>query len=794
MRRQQRRVSASAAAVAVALLLGACAGDYSGVADDGGPGGGGNFDSGDSFYKQRIEPRLVFCRTCHIPGGLADVDDGRLLMLGAEPANDQPLLRASWEALGGNNPTSRILLMPSQQDSRPHSGGYPWAVGSAPYNDMAVMLKCFENPENCLSNAGNDPVAQDRPLLGSTRGGHAWFDFCEGKNDSAALPTDPRALVVPGANAGKAVYFNAYWKECHADPARVGEDAPPQTCGELRTFAARGKTLVEGNGAIGAGWYFGGSGTAGNLTAAEYNTLWQRWGLPGRPDNYDQLVAERYGMGLGAARNPYPLPDEDPNTRDGGSGQLPTGLTQLREADGRWTGNLGVTCHVCHSGQIGTPADGAGLGAVYGNGNNLSEFGQMDVDLSRGVVPGVPLPLPLIVGKTRGTNNALALQIITFLVAGDIRPLDPNFLEFALLTPNGGSLDAPAWWNMGSRPVKFQDGFLAMGALRADLGFYLPGPGPDGFDWVREHVRAADTWIMSLKAPAYPAAIDTAQAEQGAILFHAKDLWAEDLANSVPRPDGGNGSCASCHGAYSPRYVHDPAYLDTPALAGVASYIVPRDLIGTDHWRVDSDNEAAEQYGKENFFAYPETLNDDPNLDCSTQNRAEIRQGRAPGYLAPPLHGVWASAPYFHNGSVPNVWEVLKPEDRQPIWRRVSTPARADQLGQVVMGYDTDFQRAYDRERLGWRYESLDCGEGTTPYLDCGPGDADPGLMALINLLNGSNPYLWYLGTGPSSDAQLEARKIYNTNMYGQSHRGHDFTAVLTDSERRAIIEYLKTL
>ncbi len=30
--------------------------------------------------------------------------------------------------------------------------------------------------------------------------------------------------------------------------------------------------------------------------------------------------------------------------------------------------------------------------------------------------------------------------------------------------------------------------------------------------------------------------------------------------------------------------------------------------------------------------------------------------------------------------------------------------------------------------------------------------------------------------------------------MYGQSNVGHDFTAVLTDAERRAVIEYLKTL
>lgn len=783
-----------ALAVASAVLMSACSGDYSGGTATGEPGPGPGSGSTDmnGFFAKSVQPRLDFCRSCHIPEGLAGQNpDGQDFMLSGNRAEDLENLRSSWVRLGENNPTSRILLMASGQEK--HSGGAPWPVGSDAYKAMDALLKCFADASGCAAAlaGGGGPAGEERPLLGSRRGGHTWFDFCEGKSNDTVLPEDPRALVVPGANSGKAVYFNAYWKECHREPELVGEEPAPKTCGELRSFAARGEPLIKGNGAIGAGYYFGGSDTAGNITAADYNTLWEKWGFSTRPDNFDQLAAERYGMGMGAERNPYPLAGEDPNEKNGGSGQLPTGLTQLRTADGKWTGNLGVTCHVCHSAQIDNTA-------VYGGGNSLSEFGQLETDLNGGGMISVgPIPVPVIVGKTRGTNNALALQLITLLLAQDIRPLDPDFLAFAALTPNGGSLDAPAWWNMGSRPVKFQDGFLAMDALRSDLGFFLPGPGPGGFDWIKQHARAADTYIMSLKAPAFPGAIDTALAEQGAILFHSKDLWAQPGNAGKQKPGGGNGSCASCHGVYSQRYAHDPAYLDTPALEGVASYIVPRDLIATDHWRVDSDNEAAEQYGKKNFFAYPETLNDDPNLDCSTQNRAEIRGDREHGYLAPPLHGVWATAPYFHNGSVPNVWEVLKPAERKTIWRRVSTPERIDQLGQVVMGYDTDFQRAYDQDKLGWNYDTVACGDyGTTPYFNCSASnpDRDPGLLTLINLLNSTNPFLWYLGLGPSSNEQLETRKVYNTRMYGQGNGGHDFTAVLTDAERKALVEYMKTL
>lgn len=38
---------------------------------------------------------------------------------------------------------------------------------------------------------------------------------------------------------------------------------------------------------------------------------------------------------------------------------------------------------------------------------------------------------------------------------------------------------------------------------------------------------------------------------------------------------------------------------------------------------------------------------------------------RAPGeYLARPLTGAWATAPYLHNGSVPTIWHLLHPADR----------------------------------------------------------------------------------------------------------------------------------
>ena len=34
-------------------------------------------------------------------------------------------------------------------------------------------------------------------------------------------------------------------------------------------------------------------------------------------------------------------------------------------------------------------------------------------------------------------------------------------------------------------------------------------------------------------------------------------------------------------------------------------------------------------------------------------------------YKGRPLNGIWATAPFLHNGSVPNLWELLKPEDQR---------------------------------------------------------------------------------------------------------------------------------
>lgn len=725
-------------------------------------------DPTDCFATRVRDARtdLDLCRTCHREGGVARSE---AWSLGSDPDQDPAHVRAAWDALG-----LKWLKTPAQLDGLEHPGGAVLKPDSAAYARLSAAVAALATPEICAPGSTGEAEAQ-RPLLGSARGGHLWATFCADQPDDAPLPTDPRTLVQPGVNAQGVAIFNAFWTDCDHDA--------PRTCGEYRAGLARGKEMMEG----GRLWFFGGHHTDAMLTisAQDYNNLWRDWGLSKRPRDFDQRVAERWGIPLGETRNPYPLPGEDPNATGGGSGQLPVALTQLRDEDGRYLGKISFNCHWCHSGKVGEASDGPGLGMVYGNGNSL-----LDVTAGFGkFMGGITGLIPIAANKVRGTGDILLYPAIAALDVDRAQ----HYNESLIVAPAQGSVDYPVWWNVGHRTRRFHDGSFAMDDARPVMGFFMPIftysrilDIQGGRAWIDERDDDVQLWLESLRAPAYPGSIDKNLAEAGAILFHNKDLWAPSLNNPVPRPEGGNGSCASCHGVYAPRYVHDPAYLERPELEGIAAFVVPMDIIGTDPARYNSLNDGLKQTLQYSWWSYGTV--DEPGACFGA-----IDEG---GYLAPPLYGVWATAPYFHNGSVPNVWEVLKPSERKPIWRRVSAPPPDDDPD-AFTGYDTNLARAYDHERLGWKYDVLECGDpAREPELDCSPAEAETseGAAAL-----GAGPYdsvwfTWNIAPQPQDAQTLEKRKIYNTYKYSQSNAGHAFTTVLTDDERRALIEYLKTL
>ena len=115
------------------------------------------------------------------------------------------------------------------------------------------------------------------------------------------------------------------------------------------------------------------------------------------------------------------------------------------------------------------------------------------------------------------------------------------------------------------------------------------------------------------------------------------------------------------------------------------------------------------------------------------------------GYAATPLTGVWANFPYLHNGSVPTLHHLLGPESERP------------KIFQVTAA------TTLDRARVGQPLviDAADARVGETELLRRHGADRD-----------------WF-----------------NTSRPGCSNAGHDFwRQIQTDDNRRALIEYLKTL
>lgn len=84
--------------------------------------------------------------------------------------------------------------------------------------------------------------------------------------------------------------------------------------------------------------------------------------------------------------------------------------------------------------------------------------------------------------------------------------------------------------------------------------------------------------------------------------------------------------------------------------------VIPLKQIGTD---------------PERFWSYtPELMSQQYTLGTGQPWRLK-RFRKTNGYASMPLDGIWARAPYLHNGSVPTLWDLLKdPKDRpQKFWR-----------------------------------------------------------------------------------------------------------------------------
>jgi mono/diheme cytochrome c family protein len=348
----------------------------------------------------------------------------------------------------------------------------------------------------------------------------------------------------------------------------------------------------------------------------------------------------------------------------------------------------GVTtdCLLCHGSSI------AGQSYI-GLGNASFDIQALFEDMTH--ASGIDKGLPFTFSHARGTSEAgnFAVYLLSFRDA-DLRFLSQR-LDFGLR--DNLCEDVPAWWLLKKKKAMYHTGNVDARSVRSIMQFALSPPNSlEYFSKEETTFRDIQSFILSLTPPKYPLPIDQSLAAKGETIF--------------------NETCAKCHGTYGKDWTYP-------------SKIVPIADIGTDATRLEGFSQAWADHYNGSWFGK------------EIQGGTRVQVKPTTGYQAPPLDGIWATAPYFHNGSVPTVYNVLNSKSRPKIFTRSFQTSLDD----------------YDAAKLGWKIRMLD--------------------------------------RGPDSNLPaIEQRKVYDTTQPGRGNGGHTFGDVLTDEQRFAVIEYLKTL
>ncbi len=366
--------------------------------------------------------------------------------------------------------------------------------------------------------------------------------------------------------------------------------------------------------------------------------------------------------------------------------KLPMGL---RPGSILFVKGMAVDCMMCHGSSI--------LGKSYvGLGNASLDIQAVFEDLS--AADGRSPKLPFTFSNVRGTTEAGTFAV--YLLGFREPDLKMHYPRQNLGLHDDLCEDVPAWWLLKKKKSMYHTGASDARSVRSKMQFMLTPITPaSDFDKHEPAFRDIEEYLRSIEAPKYPFAIDKELVGKGEKLF--KD------------------NCSSCHGTYGEKWTYP-------------NKIVPLAEIGTDPRRFDGIEPKFGHAYNESWFAK------EKRADGSTGGYPVVE---TKGYQAPPLDGVWATAPYLHNGSVPTLYHVLNSELRPKRFTRSYQTNEAD----------------YDATNVGWKYRDVKAIPAGTLH-----------------------PH--------------ERRKIYDTSESGRSNRGHTFGDHLTDAERMAVIEYLKTL
>lgn len=128
-------------------------------------------------------------------------------------------------------------------------------------------------------------------------------------------------------------------------------------------------------------------------------------------------------------------------------------------------------------------------------------------------------------------------------------------------------------------------------------------------------------------------------------------------------------------------------------------------------------------------------------------------------YKGRPLNGIWATAPYLHNGSVPTLYDLLLPASVSNTKSLVETDAAPRQTdGQFRPEVFCVGSREFDSKKVGFKSDRPD-------QQNCAPGTFE-----------------------------FRVRDSNNTPILGNYNSGHNYGTDLDETSRWALVEYLKGL
>ncbi|HLL47883.1 MAG TPA: hypothetical protein VK399_14325 [Longimicrobiaceae bacterium] len=319
---------------------------------------------------------------------------------------------------------------------------------------------------------------------------------------------------------------------------------------------------------------------------------------------------------------------------------------------------------------------------------------------------GVDAPTPFPNGGAGLTNGVASLKLQMRLLAGTTMHPETGFTSIPELGGRGmrssllydGTFAPASGPRFAARSRPASPGHLdSLASIVAFFTVPSMGMSPDEAEQAIPEVRQVMGWLdASYAPPRFPGPVDEAAARSGGALFAAR--------------------CAGCHGVY------DDATRPR-RLAAFPNRLVPQDSMGTDptRWRAIDDRLLASL--------------------ARTAYARHVAPRRTGGYVAPILSGLWATAPYLHNGSVPTLWQLMTPAER---------PARF-----LVGGHRLDYAS-----------------------------------VGIAGAPDAAGDYRYLQGYVPWSEPEL-----YDTRMPGRGNRGHERPfAGLADAEKRALLEYLKGL